>query len=172
MFGTVTAISAAPDPAPAAAPTALASAPKQMSVGEMNVSIAGIEAKLESDAQDVLHLQEAAKKQKDVIKLNCVNDRMVQLKAQQNIADATRQQLNASLAKNSEDRFGLYAQFQSAAQSVADLREQARACIGEPELRKQESGVTVDRPDVPDDPTVLQPPIIDIEPPGYASPYD
>jgi hypothetical protein len=172
VFGTVTAL-AAPDSGPSTAPTpGSGSNAPVMSVGEMNVAAASLEARLEDDTQQVLHLQEVAKKAKDVIKLNCVNDRLVQIKAQRNIADETRNQLTAALSKNSDDRQGLYVQLSGVAEQVKDLREQAKACIGEPELYKQESGVTVDHPPFPDDPTVTSPTIEGVEAPGYASPYD
>jgi hypothetical protein len=47
--------------------------------------------------------------------------------------------------------------------------------MGETELSKQESGVEVDRPEIPDDPNGIDPyeidPTVSIDPPGYASPY-
>lgn len=171
VFGMVTAISAAPDsstpPPPPAAP-----AHPPMSVGEMNVAAASIEARLEDDTQQVVHLQDVAKKQKDVIKLNCVNDRLVQIKAQRNIADDTRTQLMAALSKNSDDRITLYTTLDGVGQAVKDLLEQAKTCIGEPELYKQESGITVEHPPFPDDPTVTEPTVFETEPPGYASPFN
>lgn len=174
-FGTMTAL-AAPDAPPAPVTSAAPAPSKVMSVGEMNVSAASLEARIEEDSQQVLHLQEIAKKQKDVIKLNCVNDRLVQVKAQRNIADETHAQLGAALAKNSDERIGLYSQFSATADSIKDLREQAKACIGEPELLKQESGVVVDHPLLPDDPTITLPTeggsIGTFEPPVFASPFD
>ena len=169
FLGAISSTSAAPD----SIPSVTASPPaKVMSVGEMNVAAASLEAGMEEDGQQVVHLQEVAKKAKDVIKLNCVNDRLVQVKAQRNIADQTRNQLDVALAKNSDERSSLFASYEGTARTVKDLREQSKACIGEPELFKQESGVTVDRPETPDDPTV-NPPLSDngIEPPGYASPW-
>jgi Spy/CpxP family protein refolding chaperone len=172
IFGMVTAISAAPDPTPAPQPSPPAAKAPTMSVAEMNAAAANIEARLEEDTQTVIHLQDIAKKQKDVIKLTCVNDRLVQVKAQRNIADEARTKLNVALSKGSDDRNDLYAQFNSVGEAVKDLREQAKACIGTPELYKQESGVVVDRPVIPDDPTITEPTIEVFEPPGYASPYD
>lgn len=175
IFGTVTAISAAPDtattptPAPAPAPAAT------MSVGEMKVKSEGIRVKVDEDVRYVLHLKELAKKKKDVIKLNCVNDRLVELKAQQNLGDTAHAQLDAALDRGSEDRFGFYGDLERIGQQISSLREQANACIGEPELFKQESGVLVERPEIPDDPTInpFQPEgYVEVEPPGYASPFD
>ncbi|CAN5720979.1 hypothetical protein BH11MYX1_BH11MYX1_01000 [soil metagenome] len=166
VFGTVSAI-AAPD-----APAGAAPAKPSMSNVDMNISVAQIDTRLEADSQQMIHLQEVAKKQKDVIKLNCVNDRLVQAKAQRNIADDLHSQLTAAIQKNSDDREGLYRQYVATSEALKELREQAKACVGETELFKQESGVTVDAPLTPDDPTIMSPSSDPVEPPGYASPFD
>lgn len=175
VFGMATAISAAPDnaaPTPTDPSTATPPA-KVLTVAEMNTSAANITVRLDDDLLQVQHLQDIAKKAKDVIKLNCVNDRLVQIKAQRNIADETHAQLMTALQKNSDDRIALYASLNGVAENVHTLHEQAKACIGEPDLLKQESGVTVEKPEIPDDPVVLEPPLgYGIEPPGYASPWD
>ena len=114
IFCTVTAL-AAPDPT-GSTPPAPASTLRDaavMSAGDMNVKSAAIQAQLEEDSQHVLHLKEVAKKQKDVIKLNCVNDRIVEIKAQRNIADDTNNQLQAALSKNSDSRQQLFDQLQA-----------------------------------------------------------
>lgn len=170
FFGTMSAVAAPDQPQPVETQTT--SPGQQMSSAQMNVASAEIEVRLEEDSTGISHLQEVAKKQKDVIKLNCVNDRMVQAKAQRNIADDTRAQLNAALAKNSDERFTLFQQLEATASSVKTLHEQAKACVGELELYKQESGVTVDHPPIVDDPTVTTPPIEGtFEPPAYTSPF-
>lgn len=175
IFAT-TAISAQPESTPApAAPAAPAPAPAPtMSVAEMQQRSEAIKGELEETNRYVLHLREVAKAKKDVIKLNCVNDRLVQLKAQRNIADNTNGQLQAALTANSEERHSLFVQLTGTSNAVKDLREQATACIGEAELFKQESGAEVDHPEIPDDPGDLNP-FVDLEiaePPGYASPFD
>ena len=169
IFCTVTAI-AAPDqttPPPAANPPA---APPTMSLADMNVKSAAIQAQLEEDTQHVLHLKDIAKKKQDVIKLNCVNDRLVQINAQRNIADEANTQLQTALSKNSDDRQQLFEQLQGIGENVKRLREQANGCIGDQELFKQESGVEVHHPDLPDDPTTT-PFGVEVEAPGYASPF-
>ena len=165
---------AAPDVAPTASPDPNSNINTKMTAADMNVASSTIEVRMETDAQEIVRIQDIAKRQKDVIKLNCVNDRLVQVKAQRNIADELRAQLGAAIAKNSDERFSLFAQLGSVSEQVKTLKEQARACIGETELLKQEtSGVVVEHPDLPDDPTLI-PPLEGqpIEPPGYASPFD
>jgi hypothetical protein len=173
IFCTVTALAAPDAPAPAPAPAApVAPVAPVMSIADMQTKSAAIQAQLEEDSQHVLHLKEVAKKQKDVIKLNCVNDRIIQIKAQRNIADDANTQLQAALSKGSDDRAQLFDQLNSIGENVKHLREQANSCIGETELFKQESGVEVHHPEIPDDPTAGAPFTFGVEAPGYASPYD
>lgn len=161
ILGAVTAI---------AAPNAGPTQPPPPSVADMIAKSAAIEGKIADDSRFMLHLQELAKKQKDVIKLACVNDKLVELKAQQNIADGTNTQLQAAIQNNSDDRFKLFGDLESTGQSIDSLREQASACIGENELLKQESGVDVEHPEITEEPPV-GPPEPEVEAPGYASPF-
>jgi len=153
------------DTAPATHP------PTTLSVADMTSRAAAIQSQIQNDYRHVLSSKERAAKQKDVIKLTCVNDKLVQVKAQMNIADSTNDQLQAALAKNSDDRSGLFTSLVGTGEAIKLLREQASACIGEPELYKQEAGVEVTRPDIPDDPTATTPVISEFEPPAYASPF-
>ena len=57
-----------------------------LTVVEMRESALKLEEQIKGDQSHVLRLKDLARKQKDVIKLNCVNDRLVQLKAQMNLA--------------------------------------------------------------------------------------
>ena len=64
---------------------------------------------------------------------------------------------------------------QRIAADVARHHQVARGCVGVPELTKQESGVEVHHPDFPDDPTTATPfddVVVDVDPPGYSSPYN
>lgn len=171
LFGAFSAVAAPESPAPAT--TTPASEPvKVMPLAQMNVSVAEIEARMDSDYAAILRLQELAKRSKDVLKLNCVNDRLLQVKAQRNIADETYSQLQAAMQKDSDDRQSFYDQFVIQASSIKEQHEQAKSCIGAPDVYKTESGNEVERPVVPDDPTVMTPTDTPVEPPQYASPYD
>lgn len=156
------------------ADTAPPPAKPTLSVADMTARSADIKKKIEADYQHVLYTREQAKKQKDVIKLSCVNDKLVQIKAQMNIADETNDQLQAALTSGSDERNTLFTTLSTTGNDVHLLREQAAACIGEPELYKQEAGNGFVAPDVPDDPTHT-PEGNDgnygNEPPAYASPY-
>ncbi len=147
-------------------------APVDVSLSELRGKAAEIQDKIQEDARRVLALKERVRKQQDVIKLTCINDKLVQMKAQMNIADSTNDDLQVALAKNGDDRQALFAQLTQTVGAVHVLREQAAVCVGEPELYKQEAGTSYTSPPIVDDPTNLpegefQPP----EPPGYASPY-
>lgn len=144
----------------------------QLSVEDMQVQLTSTAEKVKNEARHVMHLRELARKQKDVIKLTCVNDKLIQLKAQQNIFGAVQVQLQAALTDGQGDRVELFTQVTVGAENVRKLREEADACLGEGDLSPSESAVDVTSPDIPDDPTksgdIFDP---GVEPPGYASPY-
>jgi hypothetical protein len=121
-----------------------------------------------ADARHVQHLQLIARKEKDVIKLNCVNDKLVQLKPQMNIADTAEAELDS--AKDS-DRIAIFDGISQAADNVRRLREEADQCIGEPVGTGGESSNSFTGPKEQDDPTRGFGDT-NIEPPGYASPYN
>lgn len=121
-----------------------------------------------ADARHVQHLQALARKDKDVIKLNCVNDKLVQLKPQMNIADAGQVELESSTDSN---RASIFEGIAQAAENVRRLREEADQCIGEPIATGGDSSNSFTGPNAPDDPGKgLGKP--ELEPPGYASPYN
>lgn len=165
LVGTATGLSAAPEETKAV-----------RSNVDMQVESDRINTQVQADYQQVLVLKGKAEKQKDIIKVTCVNDRLVQLKAEMNIADQRRAALKSALERNADDRNTLFADLSSTGDSIRKLREEASACLGEGELYRQESGVEVDKPDIIDDPTGEDPyetdPTLEVEPPGYASAFD
>src|SRR5512139_1449679 len=87
---------AAPAPAPAApAPAPVAA---KMSLADMSASSAQIEAQIKETVRHFEALRADARKEQDIIKLNCINDKYVQLKAQANLFDQSRQSFEASAA--------------------------------------------------------------------------
>jgi hypothetical protein len=124
-------------------------------------------------ARHVQYLQEIARKEKNVIKLNCVNDKMVQLKPQMNLADAAESEIEGA---SDAGRMAAFANMTRAADSVRRLREEADQCIGESITQSGgESSNSFTGPKMPDDPTkggggfAGRPPI---EAPIYASPFN
>ena len=113
-------------------------------------------------------LQESARREKDIIKLNCVNDKLVQVKPQMNIVDAAAAELGS--ARDAE-RTLVFESITQAAENIRQLREEADQCIGEPVTTGGDSSNSFTGPGAIDDPTKGfgdHP----IEPPGYASPYN
>lgn len=125
----------------------------------------------------VLAIQQVARKQKDVIRLNCVNDRLLQVKKLLNIAESSRNDLVEAIAADNEtDRYHQFGKVKISHEKVSVLRDEAEACVGEELIFLGPTEVVVDRPPIVDDPT-KDPPFdlsdtgTDIERPGFASPF-
>jgi hypothetical protein len=162
----------------------------KLSLPEMVAQAVTFEEQIKADVRHVMHLQTKARQAKDVIKLNCINDKLVQLKAQVNIFDAAHGSLKAGLeagdagggagaaagasaaAAAGDEKQATYSEVTATAGAVKTLRAEADVCVGEPELFKQESSSEVKRPDIVDDPGTIDP-LGDgpFEAPAYASPF-
>lgn len=135
--------------------------------------------KVKEDAKavqrDVEALSTRAENQKDIIKMSCVNDKLVEVKAQMNIADDQGRDLSAALEKGTDESQARYRDLTLTGDTLRKLREEAQACMGETEIFRLESGVEVTHPPIQDDPTLIDPNeidgTIDYDPPGYASPF-
>ena len=162
-------------PAPSGATGAPPPSVSKLSIPQMVERVAAFDVQISDDARKMRAFQDVARKEKDVVKLTCVNDRLVELKAQQNVYDQQNQQFLASTsAGNVDSARPAYAELDATAEQIKRLRSATEACIGVPELYKQESDVQVTHPDFPDDPTTTDPfePVFEaVEPPGYASPF-
>jgi len=172
ILGAVSIVAADSDPVvpPAATPPA----GLKLTMAEMQAGVVGYESQIQTEHRQILHLKDVATRQKDVIKLTCLNDKLIQLKAQMNMWDSGRTQFDAATAKTSDEQATAYGALVDVAKAIHTLREEANGCVGEPELFKQEAGVEVNHPVFPDDPTVgdpFDPTVSDVEPPGYASPF-
>jgi hypothetical protein len=139
-----------------------------MSTEETIVKEHSLLDQMQSDSRHIHHLQAIARKEKDIIKLNCVNDKLVQVKPQLNIADRAR--LDIEVATNDGTRGSAFEVLAQSAEAVRKLREDADACIGEPILGT-ESANSFTGPQPPDYP-YGNPFGPGVEPPGYASPYN
>lgn len=148
----------------------------KLTLPQMKERASALESQMAEDARHIRHLQEVARNQKDVVKLSCVNDKLVELKAQMNMFDTSRQQFSSVVdgGATADAARPSFVELAGVAATVKTLRGEADSCIGVPDLYKQESNVDVTHPDFPDDPTVTDP--FDhndtvIEPPAYASPF-
>lgn len=136
---------------------------------QMLAKATAINAQIHEDYQHVIHLQAIARKEKDVIKLNCVNDKLVLLKPEMNLADHAKTDLETS--REAGDQRQSLEIMVGAGDQVRRLREGAEQCIGE-KLLITESSNDYTHPDIPgspvNDPYGSNP----MEPPAYASPFD
>ena len=135
---------------------------------EVSARVQVFQEQTRADARHMQHLQQLARKEKDVIKLNCVNDKLVQVKPEMNIVDAAIAELESA---TDATRMTVFESISKAAENVRRLREEADQCIGEPVQTGGDSSNSFTGPTAPDDPTKgFNGP--DLEPPAYASPYN
>jgi hypothetical protein len=135
---------------------------------------------MKSKLERVLAIQQVARKQKDVIRLNCVNDRLLQVKKLLNIAESSRNDLIEAIAADDErERYHQFKKVRISHEKVSVLRDEAEACVGEELIFIGPTEVEVDKPAIPDDPTRNDPFVLTgeavaedgLERPAYASPY-
>ncbi len=171
--GSATLIYAGPDDGSSAdvSITTPTSKTAMLSPAEMTVSANELMNSMSGMLRHVAQLREKASKEKDIIKLNCVNDKLMPMKAQVNLAESARVQLDQSIGANDDaGRYAAYADVTISNDKVKDLRDQADACVGDALSYIGVTDVQVTGPDHP-----LLPgegPTEGIEPPTYRSPFD
>jgi len=148
----------------------------QISPEDMRIESERLITEMKGHLERVIAVQQLARKQKDIIRLNCVNDRLLQVKKLLNIAEAARNDMVEAIAtRNERDRSHQFNKVRIASEQVASLRIEAEACVGESILfTGEESGVEVEGPPIVDDPTKEDPFVITgerVERPAYASPF-
>jgi hypothetical protein len=131
-------------------------------------------SKMKSTLENMNRLAEQARKEKDLIKLNCVNDKVIQTKGHLNLAEQSRDNLKIAAARNDDGtRNHEFAKLTISYQKVTVLGQEAEACIGEEIsfVGATRVEVEVDK-DIPaEDPTVPPPPALPIVRPPLASPF-
>jgi hypothetical protein len=155
-------------PGVTADPTGRAGLAANLSPADVQTRVHQLHEQTRADARHVQYLQQVARKEKDVIKLNCVNDKLVQIKPQMNLADSAEAELGGI---TDATRMAVFDTVVQAAESVRRLREEADQCIGEPITQGGESSNSFTGPQAPDDPTKGFTGN-GLEPPSYASPYN
>ncbi|MFL5304073.1 MAG: hypothetical protein ACJ8F1_02620 [Polyangia bacterium] len=180
MFIGSTVFAQAPTPVPPTAPAAPPAA-VDLSVKQRPVLTP---AEMVNQSKDYLHgmaetvkriqgLQEEAKKQKDIIRLNCVTDKLVQARVNENIAEQSMASLQEGVAKNDEgSETHEFTRLTIVNQKVTVLGAEAENCIGEDLSFVGATRVDVEvDPNLPQyDPTTPGSPFIDITRPAEASP--
>lgn len=122
----------------------------------------------------VVQLQDVARRQKDVIKLNCVNDKILQVKQLLNIAEGASTNMQEAMArKDDEGRYHEFGRITIATQQVTVLGTEAETCIGEDLSFLGPTEVTVEQPEeAQENPTDTPEPVIPVvDPPPPASPF-
>jgi hypothetical protein len=119
-------------------------------------------ARMRGALKDVLAKLEEARSTKDVVKLNCVNEKLTQVKGLLRISEQSDVQLQEAVArKETATAEHEFTKVSIARSKVEQLRAEAEQCIGQLAFRTDENlSVEVDVPDYlpPGDPTQVQPP--------------
>lgn len=142
----------------------------KLSIPEMTTRAKNLGDQVQEDALHVKHQQAVARKQKDVIKLNCVNDKLIQVKAERNIFDDAQAALTTALGDKDDSRFGHFEDVTTHGATIHKLREEADVCVGEELQNGNDNDLQVTTPGIPG-PTG-DPFGNEIESPGYASPFN
>jgi len=121
---------------------------------------------------DLQIMVEQARKQKDIIRLNCVTEKPLQVKANMNIADQALQKLQEAVARRDDGAsFHEYTRLTIVNQKVQVLHYEGQTCVGAELNYTGATRVEVEAPDLPEgstDPTLEPPPL---ERPPFASLY-
>jgi len=175
----------APAPAVASAPApAVAPAPAPDSL-EQKSTISGAEMlnqgreyrrQMDSIAMQVQVQAEQAKSDKDVIRLNCLLDKLTQVRVNGNIMDQALQALQDDVSRNDESgELHEYTRITIINQKAQVLRTEADACVGAETSYVGRTKLVVESPPgldaTVDQPAPAAPPITIIDRPSVASPF-
>jgi hypothetical protein len=156
-------------------PTSLVTGTKAVTLTpeEMVERAAQLGAQSKENLRTIVELQLIARREKDVIKLNCINDKLLQAKALQNLLELADEDLQSSLgARDNDAVHHHYTRVTISAENIKTLRQEAGGCAGETSSYTGGTIVEVTGPDIPDDPTSDPFGADGIEPPAYASPFN
>jgi hypothetical protein len=130
--------------------------------------------KMRDTQSRVVKLSDEAKKKKDVLKLNCVNDKLVQVRGHLAVADQTFTALGTATSRGDDGaRSHEFTRLSILYQKVLVLGTEAENCIGEDVSYVGATKVDVEvDPSVPDDdPTQPPLPLPDPVRPAEATPF-
>lgn len=130
--------------------------------------------KMQDVQKRILGLQAKAKRDRDVVKLNCVNDKLVNVRGLQTVSDQAMTTLN--MANSNSDESGRLHEFTRLTilyQKVVTLGTEAEQCIGEDVsyVGATRVDVEIDPSIPPADPTQPELPLPVVERPPEASPF-
>ena len=129
-------------------------------------------ANMDKVVAELQAMVEQARKQKDIIRLNCVMDKLAQVKVSMNIGDEAMQKLQEAASRN-DDGAALheYTRMTIVNQKVQVLQNEGQTCVGAELNYIGATRVEVEAPDLPQgvtDPSLEPPPL---ERPAAASNY-
>lgn len=130
--------------------------------------------KMEETQRRIAMLQVKAKKDKDVVKLNCVNDKFTQLAGHLTVTDQSMAALLGDIAKgDAAARQHEFTRITILYQKAVTLGTEAEQCIGEDVsyVGKTRVDVEIDPSIPPEDPTVAPLPLPIVQRPPEASPF-
>jgi hypothetical protein len=131
--------------------------------------------KMQETQRRVLMLQTKAKKDKDMVKLNCVNDKLTQLRGHLTVTDQAMSSLAGDVARSDDPaRQHEFTRITILYQKVVTLGTEAEQCIGEDVSYVGATTVDVEiDPSIPQtDPTEPPPPYLAVpDRPPPASPF-
>lgn len=104
----------------------------QLTSPEQTAQIANYLARMKTVLKQVEALAKRARADKDIIKLNCVNDKLVQIKGSLRVAEQVDAAHRLAVSRNDVgSRDHEFAKITIAYQKVVVLSQEAEACIGE-----------------------------------------
>ncbi len=168
--------------------------PAAMSPQDMTLGADRLIAGIDTARSGVLEVQAAAREEKDMVRLNCVDDKLAQVDKLREIATVARADLAAAVAAGDrEGRLHQYNLVVISQERAGAVREESNACIGEEMSFDGDTDIDTNDPGL-DDPTRYAPfkladnPLLEdavdnpaeapwdngnvpIERPGYATPF-
>jgi hypothetical protein len=126
-----------------------------ISPAEMTQQANAYISKMNDTVKYMVQLEDVARHEKDVIKLNCVNDKLLQLKQLLNIADKANNNMQEAIARGDEDaRYHELGRVTIAYQQSQALKTDADNCIGEELAFLGPTQITAYEPTEPENPTL------------------
>lgn|GEM_PF-4062251 len=130
----------------------------QLKPAEMKQNARAVRARMQGTLAHAVKRQTAARMAKDVIKLNCVNNKLLQVKQLMNIADrAFTDMLEAIEAMDLDTAHGKYVTVLVSGEKVVTLQRETDGCIGAEITFLGPTKVDVTKPLIVDDPTKKKP---------------
>ncbi len=142
------------EPVPTADPQLPGDEGANLSPAEMKKKADNAIATMKASLSEVIAIHQAATKQKDVLQINCVSDRLIQIKKLLNIAEAARNELTEAIAnENQRDSYHQLSKVTISGENIETLSGEARGCIGEGMIIVGPTPVQVSAPPIKDNPT-------------------